>query len=427
MSRQAIEGAAFYPFSFKPERTVSVRDIIAFQRSAFEGTVYDMTADPAWIVPDGQGGGRRSVLATPFPSADLRELLRVASHRTIAQHGYGMVAQLRGWLPNPIGGVLWFYVDNPYVSTYVPVYAGVTSTSALYQTYDARQFSEGSARWAVDFVDNLMHLKWQAAVKDLRAVRDPIEQEFFDTQAEVERRALDLHRRRRPRRPAFPDGPDEDADGARRGDVPRPARDVDHESTRTAATDAGRPSHDDARGAFTIVDVACPRLRDGPLPAACHPRRRGCLNRAALDMPAQLVPVALTFDDVRRDAMIPMRDGVKLHTVVLVPRARRARPSCSPARPITPPRSRATPTARTSARSFRQEIPRLFLDQHLKAGAPRADIAPVSAFETGTNTWRRLNAWPSGCASGCAVEAKPLYLNSGLKLSFAEPKPGGAG
>jgi dipeptidase len=47
----------------------------------------------------------------------------------------------------------------------------------------------------VDFVDNLMHLKWQAAVKDLRAVRDPLEQEFFDAQAGVEQKALDLHRR----------------------------------------------------------------------------------------------------------------------------------------------------------------------------------------------------------------------------------------
>lgn len=195
MSRQAIEGAAFYPFSFKPERPVSVQDVIAFQRSVFEGTVYDMTADPAWMVPDGQGGGRRSALATPFATSDLRELLRVASHRTIAQHGYGMVAQLRGWLPHPIGGVVWFYVDNPYVSTYVPIYAGVTSTSELYRTYDARQFSEGSARWAVDFVDNLLHLKWQSAVQDLRAVRDPLEREFFARQAEVEARALELHRR----------------------------------------------------------------------------------------------------------------------------------------------------------------------------------------------------------------------------------------
>src|SRR5437867_4473373 len=75
---------------------------------------------------------------------------------------------------------------------------------------------------------------------------------------------------------------------------------------------------------------------------------------------------------------------------------------------------------------FRREILRPFLDQYLKDGAPKADIAPVSAFETGTNTWRRLNAWPSGCISGCAVKATPLYLAAGLKLGFAAPKPGDA-
>ena len=79
-----------------------------------------------------------------------------------------------------------------------------------------------------------------------------------------------------------------------------------------------------------------------------------------------------------------------------------------------------------TGRAFRQEILRPFLDQHLKDGAPKADIAPVSAFETGTNTWRRLNAWPSGCANGCAVEAKPLYLGPGLTLSFSPPASGGA-
>jgi hypothetical protein len=78
-----------------------------------------------------------------------------------------------------------------------------------------------------------------------------------------------------------------------------------------------------------------------------------------------------------------------------------------------------------TGRAFRQEILRPFLDQHLKDGAPKAAIAPVSAFETGTNTWRRLNAWPAGCASGCTVESKPLYLNPGLTLSFSAPAAGG--
>jgi putative CocE/NonD family hydrolase len=71
---------------------------------------------------------------------------------------------------------------------------------------------------------------------------------------------------------------------------------------------------------------------------------------------------------------------------------------------------------------FRRNILRPFLDQYLKDGAPKADIAPVSAFETGTNAWRRLPSWPAGCDTGCATPATPLYLNAGLKLSFAAPK-----
>jgi len=75
---------------------------------------------------------------------------------------------------------------------------------------------------------------------------------------------------------------------------------------------------------------------------------------------------------------------------------------------------------------FRREILRPFLDQYLKDGAAKADVAPVTAFETGTNTWRRLPSWPAGCASGCSVKATPLYLAGGLRLAFEAPKPGAA-
>jgi len=75
---------------------------------------------------------------------------------------------------------------------------------------------------------------------------------------------------------------------------------------------------------------------------------------------------------------------------------------------------------------FRQHILRPFLAQYLIDGAPKAEVAPVSAFESGTNQWLRLPAWPAGCPSGCTVKATPLYFNSGLKLSFAEPKAGDA-
>ena len=70
---------------------------------------------------------------------------------------------------------------------------------------------------------------------------------------------------------------------------------------------------------------------------------------------------------------------------------------------------------------FRQEILRPFLARYLKDGAPQSEVAPVNAFETGTNRWLKLNSWPSGCATGCTVKPTPLYLSSGLKLNFAAP------
>jgi putative CocE/NonD family hydrolase len=74
---------------------------------------------------------------------------------------------------------------------------------------------------------------------------------------------------------------------------------------------------------------------------------------------------------------------------------------------------------------FRESILRPFLDQYLKDGAAKADVAPVTAFETGTNTWRRLPGWPAGCASGCEIHPKALYLEAGLKAGFEAPKGGG--
>jgi len=189
---QPIEGAAFYPFSVKPEKKLSVQDIIAFQRSVFENTIYDMTWDPAWMVPGAGGKSEKSPMATPFLPAEMEKILRIRHHRTIATQGYGMVAQLRSWLPDAVGGIYWFYVDNPYVSAYVPVYAGVSDVAPAYKVYDYREFSEDSARWAVDFVEKLMLLRWQAAVKDLKEAREPLENGFFSGQAEVDAKAAEL-------------------------------------------------------------------------------------------------------------------------------------------------------------------------------------------------------------------------------------------
>ena len=79
-----------------------------------------------------------------------------------------------------------------------------------------------------------------------------------------------------------------------------------------------------------------------------------------------------------------------------------------------------------TALQFRRDVLRPFLDQHLKEGAPKAGVAPVTAFVTGSNTWRRLAAWPSGCDSGCTVRPTPLYLAAGQRAGFAPPRAGDA-
>ena len=66
---------------------------------------------------------------------------------------------------------------------------------------------------------------------------------------------------------------------------------------------------------------------------------------------------------------------------------------------------------------FRQKILRPFLDHYLKDEQPKMDVAPVTAFETGTNEWRRYDSWPSGGA-GATVKPMHLTLFGGGKLAF---------
>lgn len=127
----------------------------------------------------------------------MRELLKLTYRRPVARHrGHsGMIAQLRGWMPGAVGGVYWIFLDNPYFSPYVPMYAGNLSTHESYQVYNPTHYDPRSARWAIDFVDNLANLRFQEAIKDVRAVRDPFEQKMFESQGEIEKQALELYQK----------------------------------------------------------------------------------------------------------------------------------------------------------------------------------------------------------------------------------------
>lgn len=191
---QWVEPLSLYPFSVVPEKKISVQDIMEFQRSTFTGTIYDKENAPVWYVPNNDGELVKSPIATPFPTQDMREVLKINKRRNVARARgeYGMITQLRGWLPNEVGGIYWFYVDNAYTSAYVPIYSGVTDVAECYKVYDPTSFQENSIRWCVDFVDNLLYLKWKDAASTLRERRDPLEQQFFDQQHEIDKKTIML-------------------------------------------------------------------------------------------------------------------------------------------------------------------------------------------------------------------------------------------
>lgn len=184
-----------YPFSIKPEKKVSVMDVINLQRSTLTGTVFDMEANPAWLVPGPEGTVVKSPFATPFPGRDLRTLLNIPYHRPAARQGcsFGVVTQARNWLPDAIGGIIWFYFDNPNTSIHVPIYVGVQEIPSSWTTFNRTQFSLEADRWAFMLADDLVNRRYQDAIQDLKAVRDPLQAEFFANQEAVEKKALELY------------------------------------------------------------------------------------------------------------------------------------------------------------------------------------------------------------------------------------------
>jgi dipeptidase len=159
-------------------------DVFALMRDHFEGTPYDMT---------------KGVDAGPFGSP-LRcrpidwtvDDTAYAWERPIStqQTGFSFVSQSRSWLPNPIGGVYWYGVDDTYTSCYVPLYCGITDLPKSYTVGSMERFSWDSSWWVFNFVANYANLRYVDMVKDIQAVQREFEEKFLAFQPVVEKTAL---------------------------------------------------------------------------------------------------------------------------------------------------------------------------------------------------------------------------------------------
>ena len=191
-----------FPFSIKPEKKVSAKRIMEIFRDTYEGTDYDVVKN--LTVADKKGKQVKSPLANPFMPYDQNRLLKInggwgwRGERALARWYcmYATVTQSRGWLPNPIGGLVWFGLDNPAMTTYVPLYAGIKSLPKSFKI-DGRTtgFSRKVAWWAFNRAATIAAHRWGEMRKDVAAVRDKLQNRFFARQATIEKKAVRLHKR----------------------------------------------------------------------------------------------------------------------------------------------------------------------------------------------------------------------------------------
>jgi dipeptidase len=187
------------PFSVKPEQPVGPAKIMELFRDTFEETPYDMVEHIT--VTDEEGKTVKSPLANPFMPYDMNPLFDInggwgkLGERPMARWYcmYVTVIQSRGWLPDPVGGIVWFGYDNPAMTTYVPIYAGVQDLPEDYKT-DGRTtgYSRRSAWWAFNRVATLAAQRWGDMRHDVAEVRNPLQEKFLSNQKQVDKRAREL-------------------------------------------------------------------------------------------------------------------------------------------------------------------------------------------------------------------------------------------
>lgn len=187
-----------YPFSFRPDRLVSVYDIIELYRDVMTDTPGDQLANEAWLYKDRDGNDVLSNLATPQPGTEIRNLLGLpSSQRFIGVQSTScyFINQTRSWLPPEIGAVSWFGLGNGHKATVVPIYAGITRVPESWATVNRgiAKIDRDAAFWAFYTVDRLSNQRYGDMMPRIDAVRIPLQQKMYDMQPAIEETALKLY------------------------------------------------------------------------------------------------------------------------------------------------------------------------------------------------------------------------------------------
>ncbi len=177
------------PLWIKPDKPLSVRDLMNDMRDHYEGTALDMTAD----VSAGPWASPYRNQPVNYKSSDGTDMFR---ERPIGcqQSGMTMVCQMRDWLPDAVGGVTYFNMDDASMVAYVPVYCGIDRIPDPFrrENNDIREFSTESAFWMNNFVANMVYPRYSAMIGDLREAQLELEDFYAEDQKTVETEAPKL-------------------------------------------------------------------------------------------------------------------------------------------------------------------------------------------------------------------------------------------
>jgi len=176
------------PLWVKPDKLLTVHDVMEMMRDHFEGTSLDMSKD--------LGAGPFGLPYRWRPLTWEVDSLEYCNERAIStqQTGFSFVAQSRNYLPDPIGGILWFGVDDTYSTCYVPMYCGLSQVPQPFAVGngDMLTYSETSAFWLFNQVANQAYLRYNAMIGDIRKVQRELETLMMGTVPAIDKAALFL-------------------------------------------------------------------------------------------------------------------------------------------------------------------------------------------------------------------------------------------
>jgi dipeptidase len=177
------------PLFIKPSRKLSPQDLMAFKRDYLQGTELDMSKD-AGAGPHGLPYRWRPLTWDYEGKEYFHERVTVTQ-----QTGFSYVAQMRNWLPDPIGGIIWFGVDDAGSSVYVPFYCGINSVPRSWsEGYgDILTYTDDAAFWVFNRVAHFTYLFYDRVMPDLVKVQSELENKFRDYTPAVDAAALKLY------------------------------------------------------------------------------------------------------------------------------------------------------------------------------------------------------------------------------------------